>query len=122
MKYIFPRQFGLHNVFTSSVDSRDTSHAFKDYTLREREIAQSAQRENVKRGKVSGAIGRSLPRRLRGTLVKLISKLQKLHSKCSYSALLKHYCPVDVSDRTKLRKYPNSSLSSTSTAMDGEDM
>ena len=96
MKYIFPRQFGLHNVFTSPVDSRETSHTFKDYTLREREIAQSAQRQNMKSGKVSGACGRSLPRRLRGSLVTLVSKLQRLHSRCSYSALLKHYCPVDV--------------------------
>ena len=33
MKYIFPRQFGLHNVFTSPVDLRETVQPFKDYTL-----------------------------------------------------------------------------------------
>jgi len=39
MKHIFPRQFGLHNVFTSNVDSREMARAFKDYTLREQEIS-----------------------------------------------------------------------------------
>lgn len=122
MKYIFPRQFGLHNVFTSSVDSRETSQSFKDYTLREREIAHSSQRQNLKSGKVSGAFSRSLPRRLRGSLVTLVLKLQKLHSRCSYSALLKHYCPVDVSACIKQKESPDLGLFSTSTAGNGEDM
>ncbi|KAF5623318.1 telomerase reverse transcriptase [Fusarium sp. NRRL 52700] len=39
MMYIFPRQFGLHNVFTSQVDPTITSQKFQDYTLREEEIA-----------------------------------------------------------------------------------
>ncbi|KAF3315486.1 hypothetical protein TWF173_003404 [Orbilia oligospora] len=38
LKYIFPRAFGLHNVFTSTVDKQDTAQIFKDYTLREDEI------------------------------------------------------------------------------------
>ncbi|KAF3912145.1 hypothetical protein ABW21_db0205925 [Orbilia brochopaga] len=38
LKYIFPRAFGLHNVFTSTVDRRDTAQKFKDYILREEEI------------------------------------------------------------------------------------
>ncbi|KAK6362887.1 hypothetical protein TWF730_000340 [Orbilia blumenaviensis] len=38
LKYIFPRAFGLHNVFTSVVNKQDTVHSFKDYTLREDEI------------------------------------------------------------------------------------
>ncbi|KAF2259198.1 hypothetical protein CC78DRAFT_525270, partial [Lojkania enalia] len=45
MRYIFPRQFGLHNVFISQVDSRETSMQFKDYTLREREIQQTMHRD-----------------------------------------------------------------------------
>ncbi|MCJ1247012.1 hypothetical protein MMC30_004223 [Trapelia coarctata] len=104
MKYIFPRQFGLHNVFTSSVDSRETSHAFKDYTLREREIAQFAQRHNMRSSKISAGFSRSLPRRLRGYLVTLVSKLQIMHSRCSYSALLKHYCPVHYIDGREWRR------------------
>ncbi|TKA71880.1 hypothetical protein B0A55_06334 [Friedmanniomyces simplex] len=43
-KYLFPRQFGLHNVFTSDVDPADTALQFKDYTLREKEIAAAEQR------------------------------------------------------------------------------
>ncbi|RYP25294.1 hypothetical protein DL767_008472 [Monosporascus sp. MG133] len=39
MMYMFPRQFGLHNVFTSRVDFKETSQRLKDYTLREDEIA-----------------------------------------------------------------------------------
>ncbi|EPS41730.1 hypothetical protein H072_4367 [Dactylellina haptotyla CBS 200.50] len=38
LKYIFPRAFGLHNVFTSTVNKADTVQQFKDYTLREDEI------------------------------------------------------------------------------------
>ena len=97
MKYIFPRQFGLHNVFTCSVDSRETSHTLKDYTLREREIALSTHGRRTSSDNKSRTSDRSLPRRLRGLLVALIAKMQKLHTKCSYSELLKHYCPVDVS-------------------------
>lgn len=40
LKYIFPRQFGLHNVFTSVVDRYETSLPFKDYFTREEEIAR----------------------------------------------------------------------------------
>ena len=97
MKYIFPRQFGLHNVFTCSVDSRETSHTLKDYTLREREIALSNYGCGMSSSHNLRTANRSLPRRLRGLLVTLIATMQKLHKKCSYSELLKHYCPVDVS-------------------------
>ncbi|KAL6357993.1 hypothetical protein LRP88_08172 [Fusarium phalaenopsidis] len=43
MMYMFPRQFGLHNVFTSQVDFTKTSQKFQDYTLREEEIAPAFQ-------------------------------------------------------------------------------
>jgi telomerase reverse transcriptase len=33
MMYMFPRQFGLHNVFTSQVDHTQTAQKFQDYTL-----------------------------------------------------------------------------------------
>ena len=97
MKHIFPRQFSLHNVFTSTVDDRETSHTFKDYTLREEEIALTTCRLRVMQGKVLRESSCRIPRRLRGSLLDLIAKLQRLHSKCSYVELLKHYCPVDVS-------------------------
>ncbi|MCJ1474607.1 hypothetical protein MMC13_003267 [Lambiella insularis] len=104
MKYIFPRQFSLHNVFTSSVNSRESSHIFKDYTLREQEIAIDIRRLQAKHRKTLGTATSSIPKRLRGSPVDLVAKLQKLHCSCSYSALLKHYCPVEYIDRRARRK------------------
>ncbi|KAL9603334.1 MAG: hypothetical protein Q9219_001196 [cf. Caloplaca sp. 3 TL-2023] len=83
MKYIFPRQFGLHNVFTSSVDPTKTAQPFLDYTLRESEIAR----------KSAASARLQIPKRLRGAVFELVKKLQKLHSNCAYYELLKHYCP-----------------------------
>lgn len=93
MKYMFPRQFGLHNVFTSSVDARETVQPFKDYTLREQEIALHQRQKQVKNSSLTGSPKVRLPKRLRGQAVALVKKLQKLHSRCSYTELLKHYCP-----------------------------
>ena len=82
--YIFPRQFGLHNVFTDDVDPRQTVQPFKDYTLREDEInARYSSAENPK-----------IPKRLRGQAVQLVRKLQIQHARCPYKKLLEHYCPV----------------------------
>ncbi|KAI6785680.1 uncharacterized protein J7T54_006014 [Emericellopsis cladophorae] len=36
--YVFPRQFRLHNAFTSHVDWKTTAQKFQDYTLREAEV------------------------------------------------------------------------------------
>lgn len=101
MKYIFPRQFGLHNVFTFDVDSRETVQPFKDYTLREQEIAQ-AGRQNINHGTdrqhfvlTNGEM--HIPKRLRGSSMTLVRKLQLLHSRCSYDKMLKYYCPIKVS-------------------------
>lgn len=101
MKYIFPRQFGLHNVFTSKVDTRETVQPLKDYTVREDEIAhveklkrvrhygydgeQDEQRESVK-----------IPKRLRGKAVELVQRLQRRNRRCPYTELLRYYCPVEV--------------------------
>jgi len=82
MMYIFPRQFGLHNVFTHDVNSRETVQAFKDYTLREDEIVNKYPTTP------------KVPKRLRGKAVALIEKLQISHKKCAYKELLEHYCPV----------------------------
>ena len=92
MKYIFPRQFGLHNVFTSVVDKTETTHPFKDYTLRESEIIGTARKLPMTQ---SGASWRqSIPKRLRGLCEALIRKFQLRHSRCAYVELLRHYCPV----------------------------
>ncbi|ETS88050.1 hypothetical protein PFICI_01878 [Pestalotiopsis fici W106-1] len=83
MMYMFPRQFGLHNVFTSTVDRRETAQRLKDYTLREQEINTKFGEKDVR-----------IPKRLRGDAKDLVQKLQILHLRCSYSKLLQHYCPV----------------------------
>lgn len=91
MMYIFPRQFGLHNAFTSHVDSTKTAQKFQDYTLREEEIfakfpkisAEDSQRLHV-----------HVPKRLRGKAEHLVQRLQTFHARCSYAKLLEHHCPV----------------------------
>lgn len=93
MKYIFPKQFGLHNVFTSPADVRETVQPFKDYTLREQEIARHQRQIQLKSASPAGSPKVLLPRRLRGQAVALVKKLQKLHGRCSYTELLRHYCP-----------------------------
>lgn len=86
--YMFPRQFGLHNVFTSKVDFKETSQRLKDYTLREEEIAVKFGKPNAPEFRVP------VPKRLRGKATQLIQKLQILHQRCSYSELLHYTCPV----------------------------
>ncbi len=99
--YIFPREFGLHNVFTSAVDPWETAQPFKDYTMREEELRRVglAAAPGSASGTTVGAARkkRSVPKRLRGSLLQLISKLQRRHARCSYRLLLDHYCPGKVS-------------------------
>lgn len=95
MKYVFPAQFELHNVLQSNVDGKDTTDAFKDYTLREQEI--TCQRKSyVGRIMTNATSNRKptwIPKRLRGTCQHLIKRLRKRHSTCSYFAMLQHYSP-----------------------------
>lgn len=97
LKYIFPRQFGLHNVFTFKTDYRDTSQPFKDYTLREQEITRDRLRKMSKKGQ-SGlgccTIKDVIPKRLRGHAIDLVRRLRVLHHRCSYVELLRYYCPI----------------------------
>lgn len=97
MMYIFPRQFGLHNVFTSKVDSKQTTQKLQDYTCREDEITAMLA---GKKGNLSGQVPK-LPKRLRGAAKELTERLQVLHSRCSYTALLKHYCPTPLDKPTR---------------------
>ena len=92
MMYIFPRQFGLHNVFTSQVDRQKTAQKFQDYTMREHEI------EAMFAGKGAGAKSQipKVPKRLRGDCKSLVGRLQTLHRRCSYLELLNHYCPQNL--------------------------
>ncbi|RDW68574.1 hypothetical protein BP5796_09231 [Coleophoma crateriformis] len=106
MMYLFPRQFGLHNVFTSQVDSRETVQPFKDYTLRE---------EEIKSKYIIGYI--KLPKRLRGETVKLVQKLQVLHSRCPYQRLLEHYCPIALNPESVVPQTPSQNGSDQSTLL-----
>ncbi|KAL8811750.1 MAG: hypothetical protein Q9200_001549 [Gallowayella weberi] len=110
MKYLFPRQFGLHNAFTSVIDPNETIQPFKDYTLREQEIA----RMKSHRSSYDPSTVRShLPRRLRGSAFDLVCKMQKLHSRFAYYEILKHYCPLRKHLMTKAprsRSIPSQTL------------
>lgn len=93
LRYMFPRQFGLHNVFTSKVDLKETAQPFRDYTLREHEIEKF---ERARRKHHSKKGDRKVPKRLRGQAWMLVRKIQKAHKNCSYTQLIRHYCPLNV--------------------------
>lgn len=100
MKYIFPRQFGLHNVFTFVRDHRETALPFKDYNLREAEIRSKDGRTRLvaTETETGGTTQKPiLPKRLRGSVFELVQLLRKFHHRCSYVELLRHHCPVNVS-------------------------
>jgi telomerase reverse transcriptase len=94
MKHIFPRQWGLHNVFTSVVDKSETAQEFKDYTLREYEIKFVEHQAGRQSGAHAGVKDAKIPKRLRGEPLLMVQEIRKRHSKCSYSQLLRHHCPV----------------------------
>jgi telomerase reverse transcriptase len=96
LRYIFPREFGLHNVFTSATDRRDTSQPFKDYSDREQEIAHSICEWRRKRRKVKDTPNDArppLPKRLRGDISQIVKRIFRRHTRCAYSTLLDRYCP-----------------------------
>lgn len=90
MKYIFPKQFGLHNVLSSDVNPKETAQPFKDYTLREQEIKRTLLGDAIR--------GSKIPRRLRGKCENMIAMMRRRHARCSYTSLLQHYCPVRSSE------------------------
>lgn len=94
MMYIFPRQFGLHNVFTSVVDRQQTAQKFQDYTLREEEIAKKFPKPTPAEGPEGEKPKVKIPKRLRGKTQELVHKLQVLHGRCAYAEMLQYYCPV----------------------------
>ncbi|TID27305.1 telomerase reverse transcriptase [Venturia nashicola] len=99
MKYIFPRQFKLHNVFTFVRDHKETALPFKDYNLRETEIRQKdggLQTKAAVKSKAESAPKPVLPKRLRSVAFDLVQSLRKLHHKCAYVELLKHHCPIST--------------------------
>ncbi|SPO21381.1 uncharacterized protein UTRI_00858 [Ustilago trichophora] len=80
-KYVFPRQFGLHNVFTGARDFDTSTQPFRDYTVREVEI------------KALGA--KRTPKAIRPVLP-VLAKILARHDKLNYRALLDRCCPSRV--------------------------
>lgn len=94
MMYMFPRQFGLHNVFTSKVNA---THHVEEFTSREDQIATL-----IPQGNDSGSVSLpKLPKRLRGAARHLVRRLLILHGRCSYSKTLRHYCPTHLDKHTR---------------------
>ncbi|KAL7268429.1 Telomerase reverse transcriptase [Rhizina undulata] len=91
--YIFPRQFKLHNVFTSAIDRKEVSQPVKDYASRRKEIAALEEP-----GKPL-----DVPKRLNGRAIEIVARMQRLHKRCSYHGLLEHYCP----DSSGRQQYEN---------------
>ncbi|BFZ57804.1 Telomerase reverse transcriptase [Savitreella phatthalungensis] len=81
LQYIFPREWGLHNVFTSQVDKTITHASFQEYSLRLDVNTESCRRR--------------YPKRLRNEkLLSAIDSLYRRHHSCPYHALLQDYCPT----------------------------
>lgn len=91
LRYIFPRQFKLHNVFTSEVNYKEVAASFKNYAIREGDSDWQAT--------TSECVQTRVPKRLRGQIMDLIRQLQKRHTDCAYSKLLDHYCPSPKRDK-----------------------
>jgi telomerase reverse transcriptase len=105
MKYIFPRQFGLLNVFTLSPDAREKMDASKSFMFRESEISRLEEEKRLQRPQLGneftdadcGSLGNvKVPKRLRGITIELVRKLRKCNAQCSYGQLLRYYCPTEV--------------------------
>jgi telomerase reverse transcriptase len=77
-KYVFPLQFRLHNVFTSILPKSE-AQIFRDYTLRENDMADSRSSK--------------VPKRLRGSVLDMLHHFRWAHSRLSYVELLNHHCP-----------------------------
>lgn len=93
LKYVFPQSFKLHNPFTCEVDKRETAMRLKDYTMREAEITHASLKLHPKTRDRT-------PKRL-VLISSILQRIRKRHSRCSYTQLLAHYCPL-ISDQMPL--------------------
>lgn len=105
MKYIFPRQFGLLNVFQLDSDSRNSMDDSKTFMFRESEISRLEKEKRIQRPQPKnefadadcGGVGSvKVPKRLRGITIELVRKLRNRNAQCSYGELLRYYCPTEV--------------------------
>ncbi|RCI15533.1 hypothetical protein L249_3433 [Ophiocordyceps polyrhachis-furcata BCC 54312] len=98
MMHLFPRQFGLCNVFTPKANSAGRDKGSVDYATREAEFAPLLPRDEV----TDRFLLPKVPKRLRGVASHLVQQLQVLHARCSYTQTLDHYCPTHhVKTRTR---------------------
>ncbi|RUP46721.1 hypothetical protein BC936DRAFT_146596 [Jimgerdemannia flammicorona] len=90
LKYIFPRHFGLENMFVGAAAlSPEASSRFvrpKEFLLRTQEI--QASKNPIK-----------IHWRMRA-IKPLVQRMQMLHSRCQYKNLLMFYCPVKGCNNT----------------------
>lgn len=105
MKYIFPRQFGLPNVFKLDSDSRNVMDDSKNFMFREGEISRLEKEKQHQRPQpknefadadYAGVRSVKVPKRLRGITIELVGKLRNRNAQCSYGELLRYYCPTEV--------------------------
>lgn len=105
MKYLFPRQFGLDNPLIVSAD-RSKNNQTQSHEFRENEISKHDDHRYHRLSKpgqdrtpaiTRDQLSTKLPKRLRGQAIALAQNLRIRHTRCSYGALLQHYCPADVS-------------------------
>ena len=84
-------------MFTSATDRSVTAQKLHDYTSRGEEISLHLLELNEKKRHIK------FPKRIRFEAKRLTQNLQKAHKRCSYSALLRHYCPTLLDDAPTLR-------------------
>ncbi|CAG7919919.1 unnamed protein product [Penicillium olsonii] len=109
MKYIFPRQFGLENVFIPGPDGRKSTAHLKSQDSRETEISQLGQKRRLRQPRSEnecanadgGVESLKVPKRLRG-VVEIIRKLRNRNAQCSYSEMLRYYCPTEQTGPNRL--------------------
>ncbi|RDA84438.1 hypothetical protein CP532_2149 [Ophiocordyceps camponoti-leonardi (nom. inval.)] len=90
MMHLFPRQFGLCNVFTPKASPAGRDQGPVDYATREAELAPLLRRDEA----TDRFLLPKVPKRLRGVVSRLVQQLQVLHARCSYTQTLEHYCPT----------------------------
>ena len=110
--HIFPREFGLRNVFTSPAERGDlASQRLIDYSLREKEIVTRLNKPNG-RDKDSKIL---VPKRLRTDALALVGDMQTRHNKCAYLPLLNHYCPSGPANEDAMNPDETASAPANST-------
>ncbi|CCU74861.1 telomerase reverse transcriptase [Blumeria hordei DH14] len=86
LMFIFPRQFGLHNIFSSGRDNSQSIQSCCHDKIREKEIKDKFPSQNSIK----------IPKRLRGKPIALTERMLALHKKCSYRKLVEYYCPAST--------------------------